>query len=264
MPKGHWESHYGEIYAIHFFQCALQKFSVRASLSIFASVDVAYLFQIRMKNVKIHPNKILSYILILSIVTLKGILLILLRLPQLKGSIHLVNYGSWLSTHPKNGVVPYGMNSCTIILAAKLIGEGRRRLGDRMNGLSGARHLFVNFFENGTRYGLIEAGHVGTNVGYGGRSFARVRTHHWDHGGLQWRVLTPKCQETIRCFKRNTIRYHRASLPYHFYFGPNSNSFMWWLFKQCSMDITPTFAAYPFVGIDYFWTHKFPSNSTKL
>ncbi len=218
-----------------------------------------------MKNKIEYRKKIIIFLIIfLSIVSLLNILSIFIKWQQVKGPIVLfLNYENWFSSHPRNGIIPYGMNSCTIILAAKLIGAGQP-LRNRMNGLSGARHLFINFFENITRYGLIEAGHIGTNYGYGGRSFARIKMFNWDHDGYQWIIPTNECQEKIRCLKINTIRYHRASVPYHFYFGPNSNSFIWWLFKQCSVDIRPIFPKYPFIGIDYFWTHQFQSNYTKL
>jgi hypothetical protein len=214
-----------------------------------------------MSNQKNYLNKIGIYAVILGILILTGILSILLQWQRINGSILFVNYGNWFSEHPKNGIPPYGLNSCRIILGAKLIGAGKP-FRHRLNGLSGAYHLFVNYFENRTRYGIIEGTHAGTNYGYGGRSFAWIRLHSWEHDGLQWTVPTRQCQKTIFCLKINTIRYHRAAVPYHFYFGPNSNSFIWWLFKECSMEIKPFFAPYPFVGIDYFWTHKFPSNST--
>lgn len=177
-----------------------------------------------------------------------------------KLSIPFVKYENWFPTQPKNGFPPYNMNSCTIILGAKHVGAGHVLI-DPLAALTGARHLFVNYFINRTYYGIIEGGYLGTNYGYGGLSTAHVKLYRWDHGGLQWKVPTDRCEEFIHCLQINTIRYHVSSLPYHFFFGPNSNSFMWWIFDQCSTKIRPVLTIYPFVGIDYFWTREFPTKT---
>ncbi|CAF5118619.1 unnamed protein product, partial [Rotaria sp. Silwood1] len=91
-----------------------------------------------------------------------------------------------------------------------------------------------------------------------------IKPYGWDHGGLQWQVPTRQCEKLIFCLQINTIRYHSFSLSYHFLFGPNSNSFIWWVFNQCSINITPVFVKYPFVGIDYFWTRESPSKDNSL
>ncbi len=173
--------------------------------------------------------------------------------------MYLVNYRNWFSTQPSNRFPPYNINSCTVILGAKLVGPGHALI-DPLAALSGARHLFVNYFLNQTYYGIIEGGFIQTDYGYRGLSTAHIRSYGWDRGGLQWKVPTYRCQEFIHCLHKKTIEYHLSSLPYHFLLGPNSNSFMWWIFNQCSIKITPILAKYPFVGIDYFWLHDFSSS----
>jgi len=174
-----------------------------------------------------------------------------------KTLMYLLNYKNWFSPQSRNGFPPYDMNSCTIILGAKFVGTGHALI-DPLAALSGARHLFVNYFLNQTNYGIIEGGFIKIDYAYRGRSIARVKPHGWDHGGLQWKVPTSECHELIHCLHIKAIQYHHSSLPYNFLFGPNSNSFMWWIFNQCSIKIKPVFAKYPFVGIDYFWSHNFP------
>jgi hypothetical protein len=144
------------------------------------------------------------------------------------------------------------MNSCTIILGAKFVGPGHPLI-DPLGTLSGARHLFVNYFFNQTSYGIIEGGFIQTNFGYRGVSTAHIKPYAWDHGGLQWQVPTTQCEELIDCLHIKTIQYHHSSYRYHFLLGPNSNSFIWWAFAQCSIRIKPFFSKYPFVGIDYYW-----------
>lgn len=153
---------------------------------------------------------------------------------------------------PTNGFPPDNMNSCTIILGAKFVGPGHPLI-DPLGTLSGARHLFVNYFFNQTSYGIIEGGFIQTNFGYRGVSTAHIKPYAWDHGGLQWQVQTTQCEELINCLHIKTIQYHHSSYRYHFLLGPNSNSFIWWAFAQCSIRIKPFFSKYPFVGIDYYW-----------
>ncbi|CAF1402360.1 unnamed protein product, partial [Rotaria sp. Silwood1] len=180
-----------------------------------------------------------------------------------KAALNFFNYKNWFSTKLTHGFPPDDMNSCTIILGAKLVGR-RHFLIDPLAALSGARHFFVNYFINQSYYGIIEGGFLGNNFGYSGLSTAHIKPYGWDHGGLQWQVPTRQCEKLIFCLQINTIRYHSFSLSYHFLFGPNSNSFIWWVFNQCSINITPVFVKYPFVGIDYFWTRESPSKDNSL
>jgi hypothetical protein len=189
-----------------------------------------------------------------------GILItILFQYQSTKTFTYFINYKNWFSTQLTNGFPPSDINSCTVILGAKFVGPGHALI-DPLAALSGARHLFANYFLNQTDYGIIEGNFIKTNYGYRGLSTAHIRLHGWEHGGLQWKVPAHQCPEFIQCLHRKTIAYHHSSLPYHFLFGPNSNSFMWWIFHQCSIKITPVFSKYPFVGIDYFWSHNFSSN----
>ena len=160
-----------------------------------------------------------------------------------------------LRPRPKDGFPPDNMDQCTVILGAKLVGTGNA-LVDPLAALSGARHLFLNYFLNQTTYGIIEGGHIITKFGYRGLSTAHIKPYAWDHGGFQWRIPTSHCVQFIDCLYLQTIQYHHVSHPYHFLLGPNSNSFMWWILHQCSINLTPTFSKYPFVGIDYFWSDK--------
>ncbi len=173
---------------------------------------------------------------------------------------HLVKYENWFPKQPLNGFPPENMNACAVILGAKLVGPGHPLI-DPLAALSGARHLFLNYFLNQTDYGIIEGGFTETDFGYRGLSTAHVKPYAWDHGGFQWPVPTNQCEKLIHCLQIKTILYQQSSFPYHFLFGPNSNSFMWWIFNQCSIQIIPTFTQYPFVGIDYFWSRDVLSKS---
>lgn len=152
----------------------------------------------------------------------------------------------------KSGFPPDDIHQCTVILGAKSIGTGHV-LTDPFAALTGARHLFVNYFLNATNYGIIEGGYIETKFGYRGLSTAHIRPYAWDHGGFQWHIPTGQCMQLIDCLHAQTRQYHRASHPYNFALGPNSNSFTWWIFHRCSINLTPVFSKYPFVGIDYFW-----------
>lgn len=165
---------------------------------------------------------------------------------------------------PKNGFPPDDMNQCTVILGAKFVGTGNALI-DPLAALSGARHLFVNYFLNQTTYGIVEGGYIQTKFGYRGLSTGRVRPYAWDHDGFQWHIPTSQCVQLIDCLHDQTMEYHDASYPYHFLLGPNSNSFMWWIFHRCSINLTPVFSKYPFVGIDYFWSHNIlPTTETLI
>ena len=154
---------------------------------------------------------------------------------------------------PKDGVPPEEMNHCTVILGAKSVGPGHALI-DPLAVLSGARHLFVNYFLNQTNYGIIEGGYIETKFGYRGLSTAHIKPYAWDHSGFQWHIPTPQCVQLIDCLYVQTMEYHHASHPYNFLLGPNSNSFVWWMFHRCSINLNPVFSKYPFVGIDYFWS----------
>ncbi len=165
-----------------------------------------------------------------------------------------------LRNQPRNGFPPENMANCTVILGAKFVGPGHVII-DPLAALSGARHLFVNYFFNQTSYGIIEGGFIPTKFGYRGLSTAHIKLYAWDHGGLQWQVPVFQCKELIDCLHTKTIEYHHSSHPYNFLLGPNSNSFIWWIFAQCSIEIKSVFSKYPFVGIDYFWLQNFPSEN---
>lgn len=186
-------------------------------------------------------------------ILIAGILIaILFQYSPIKMWMYFKNNENWFSI---NGFSRSDMNSCTIILGVKLVGP-RHRLIDPVAALSGARHLFVNYFLNQTNYEIIEGGFIETNYGYRGLSTAHVKLYAWDRGGLQWKIPIHQCPEFIQCLHMKTTEYHHSSLPYHFLFGPNSNSFIWWIFHQCSIELTSIFSKYPFVGIDYFSSLK--------
>ncbi|CAF3110611.1 unnamed protein product [Rotaria sp. Silwood2] len=92
---------------------------------------------------------------------------------------------NWFSSKPKAGVPPYDMNSCTVILGAKPLRSGFI-LFDPFASLTGARHLFINYFISQSNYGLIEGGFIQTTIFYTGISTVRIKPFGWDHDGLQW------------------------------------------------------------------------------
>jgi hypothetical protein len=210
------------------------------------------------KNKKI--NTVLIYISPYCLIVVILIAIFFRYLPKTT-TVHLVNSNSWFPTRSRDEFPPNNMNSCTVILGATLVSAGHVFI-DPLAALTGARHLFVNYFINQTYYGIIEGGFAGTNFGYGGLSTVQIKLYRWDHGGFQRKVPIDRCEEFIHCLHTNTIRYHLSSLPYHFLHGPNSNSFMWWIFNQCSIKIRPILATYPFVGLDYFWSRQFPSKKS--
>lgn len=209
---------------------------------------------------KKKTNKILVYRYI-SVFIIGILIIIFFQYSPIKNSMHIANYEKSSSLQLKNGIPPSDVNSCTVILCAKLVGPGHPLI-DPLAALSGARHLFVNYFLNQTNYGIIEGGFIQTTYGYRGVSTAFVKPYAWDHGGLQWKFPIYQCAQFIHCLHKQTNEYHQSSLPYHFLFGPNSNSFMWWIFNQCSIKLSPSFSKYPYVGIDYFLLHNFSLTKT--
>lgn len=169
--------------------------------------------------------------------------------------IDFPQYERWDSSNETNGIPPIHIQSCTLVLGSKSVGTGHM-VTNQFSALTGTLHLFLNFYKNQTYYGIVESSYVGRNYATGGRSWARMRSQAWDHGGWQWKIPTSRCEEAISCLETRTREYHQANAPYHFLLGPNSNSFIWWVANQCSIQLEPKFSKYPFVGIDHYWTQQ--------
>jgi hypothetical protein len=119
----------------------------------------------------------------------------------------------------------------------------------------GFQHLYINIFESASKFALIEGGHMGDNVAYEGISWALVKNYNWENQGYQWRVNPIQCENLTSCLRKKTYIYNQAQVSYHFLYGPNSNSFIWWVLNACQIHIIPKYHHFPFTGIDYYQRH---------
>jgi hypothetical protein len=140
------------------------------------------------------------------------------------------------------GKPPSGLSGCHVYLGGRFV--------EHWVGLLGFRHMYINVYEGPTSYALIEAGPTGG----GGISGAWVKNMDWDSRGSQWEITPEDCSSFIACLKMKTTLYNSASHPYDPRYGPNSNSFAWWVLHECGLDISTLFSSWPYRGIDYWQT----------
>lgn len=114
------------------------------------------------------------------------------------------------------------------------------------------QHLYINIFETPSSFAHIEAGHVGSELFSKGRAWALVKQSDWEYRGRQWNIKTENCQSFIKCLRKNTLTYTSADVPYHFLWGPNSNSFIAWILSVCGITLETRWTYFPYTGIDYF------------
>jgi len=124
---------------------------------------------------------------------------------------------------------------------------------DHWSGYIGFRHLYILYYKNSMDYGVIEAGPVPSNASMGGgHSGAWVKPNSWESRGIQWEITPKKCAAIIDCLKQRTAVYNNSKHPYHATEGPNSNSFVKWVMKQCGINISFLVSSYPYLGVDYW------------
>lgn len=154
-----------------------------------------------------------------------------------------------------SSIVPKNINECQVNLGSRLINTPSILL-NIMTRVVPFRHLYINIFETSTRFANIEAGHVGQQIFWKTRSWALVKDSNWEYSGKQWIISTRNCSKLIQCLREKTNFYSRANVPYHFLWGPNSNSFIGWLLNVCDIQFTPTWVFFPYTGIDYYERQK--------
>lgn len=165
--------------------------------------------------------------------------------------------GDWQFANPfpggSAGHPPAGLTGCHVYL-------GGRRIDDFWAGtIANFRHLYIDTYEGPSNFALIEAGPVG---GITGTSGAWVKNSDWDARGAQWDI-TPEqnCPGFISCLKTQTAAYHAAAHPYHYRYGPNSNSFAQWVLSRCGLNISFLISGWPYLGVDYWTTHTAPART---
>jgi len=165
--------------------------------------------------------------------------------------------GDWQLADPfpggSAGHPPAGLTGCHVYL-------GGRRIDDFWAGtLANFRHLYLDTYEGPANFALIEAGPIGSVST--GTSGAWVKNSDWDARGVQWDI-TPsgkQCPTFISCLKNKTAQYHAAAHPYNYRYGPNSNSFAWWVLNECGLNISFLISGWPYLGVDYWATHAAPA-----
>jgi len=158
-------------------------------------------------------------------------------------------FGKWQIADIFPSENPPTDDRCRVIL-------GGRRIDHWTGTYLGFRHLYIDYYNNPSDYGVIEAGPVPSSASMGGgTSGAWVKPSTWEARGVQWELTPSHCPSFISCLKAKTPVYSGAGHPYHATHGPNSNSFAWWVLDQCGIDISFLVPSYPYLGVDYWTTH---------
>ena len=147
---------------------------------------------------------------------------------------------------PSSGSPPADIDDCTVILGGRgieywaglCVGEG--------DWCAGARHLYINYYNDASDYGVIEAGPISG----GSKTGAWIKPGTWESRGVQWELNPSDCETFIQRLKVNTRTYHRAGHSYDPTSGPNSNSFAERVLRESGIDIW--LSPWPYVQVNYW------------
>jgi len=147
---------------------------------------------------------------------------------------------------PSTGKPPADIDDCTVILGGRgieywaglCVGEG--------DWCAGARHLYINYYNDASDYGVIEAGPTSG----GSKTGAWIKPGTWESRGVQWELHPSDCENFIHRLKINTRTYDRAGHSYDPTGGPNSNSFAERVLRESGIDIW--LSPWPYVQVNYW------------
>jgi hypothetical protein len=139
---------------------------------------------------------------------------------------------------------------------------GARNVNYKIFSWLGIRHMYINIYENASQYALIECSPcVHNNLALSG---AWIKEKHWDTRGVQWELVPHRLSQEptlheyealIAGLRYWTRVYHSAGIPYRPKRGPNSNSFIDWLLRQCGLDISSFLPDLTYWGAGYWHCH---------
>ena len=183
----------------------------------------------------------LPYLLVLSLSTFIGHYL---RDPLKAGTLFF----------PRGNVfeAPINLTGCKVILGGRTMRHAQGGYG-LIGHLIGWGYLYINVHEKSNDYALIEGGHIEQKV-VKGRLWALTKEGDWENDGVQWDITPQRpadCSQLISCLCQKTLDFHAANHTYHF-LGPNSNSFVWWVLRNCGTYVGVLSAVYPYMGVYYF------------
>lgn len=147
---------------------------------------------------------------------------------------------------PSTGKSPADIDDCTVILGGRgieywaglCVGEG--------DWCAGARHLYINYYNDASDYGVIEAGLTSG----GSITGAWIKPGSWESRGVQWELHPSDCENFIHRLKINTRTYDRAGHSYDPTGGPNSNSFAERVLRESGINIW--LSPWPYVQVNYW------------
>ena len=164
-----------------------------------------------------------------------------------------VKFGPLFFPRGEDFKAPDNLTGCKVVLGGRTMrnrnGGGYGLIGHFI----GWGHLYINVYEHQNNYALIEGGHI-EQIVVNGRLWALTKEGDWENYGIQWDI-TPShsaaCLKLVSCLRQKTLQFQAANHIYHF-LGPNSNSFVWWVLRQCGTYFNVLSAVYPYMGVYYF------------